>query len=141
MADEKPIGRPKAEIDWNIVAELCIYGCSGSEIASEFGLNPDTIYARCVEDNGISFSAFSRKFFEKGNNKLRKAQLEKAINGDNTMMVWLGKNRLGQKDNHDVKDIDPQTLEAFKAFMDMMNQAQSSQRNQDDKKSKSDTKS
>jgi hypothetical protein len=34
---------------------------------------------------------------------LRRKQLEKAMGGDSTMLIWLGKNMLGQSDKSEVK--------------------------------------
>ena len=96
------IGRPKAHIDWHTVGDYLTAGCSGREIAGLLGLNPCTIYERCLTDHGISFSEFSQQFYAKGESLLRKTQFDKALginkDGDNSMLIWLGKNRLGQKE-------------------------------------------
>ena len=91
-------GRPKAKLDWEKIDELLVAGCSGAEIASFFGLNKATIYDRCLTDKGIPFSEYSQRKYEKGDSLIRKAQFNKALDGDNTMLVWLGKNRLKQRD-------------------------------------------
>ncbi len=93
------IGRPKADIDWNKVNKLLEAGCSGAEIAANFGINPATLYDRCQTDNGKMFSEYSQEKQSKGDSLLRKAQFDKALSGDNTMLVWLGKNRLNQREN------------------------------------------
>lgn len=94
-------GRPKANIDWEKVKKLLIAGCSGAEIAANFGLNQHTIYERCVTDNGMTFSDYSNQYYKKGESLLREVQFDKALSGDNTMLVWLGKNRLKQKEKED----------------------------------------
>lgn len=99
-------GRPKADIDWNKVDALLIAGCSGREIAGNFGLNPHTIYDRCEKDHGVMFSEYSQQRYAKGEALLRAQQFAKALGktteGDNTMLVWLGKNRLGQGENYNI---------------------------------------
>lgn len=99
---EPKIGRPKADIDWERVDDLLISGCSGTEIAAFFGINPHTLYDRCFSDNGIMFSDYSHEKHSKGDSLLRDMQFKKALGihkeGDNTMLVWLGKNRLKQRD-------------------------------------------
>jgi hypothetical protein len=77
---------------------MLIKGSPGTEIADFFGINPNTLYERCVKDNGITFTEFSQPFYAKGSYALRHAQYDKALSGDNTMLVWLGKCRLKQKD-------------------------------------------
>lgn len=104
---EKPNkgGQPKAIIDWKRVDDLLIAGCSGREIAGNLGLNPNTIYSRCVTDHGIEFSEYSRQKSEKGESILRAHQYAKALGltdkGDNTLLIWLGKTRLKQKEHED----------------------------------------
>lgn len=95
-------GRPEAIIDWKKVDDLLISGCSGAQIAGYFGLNPATIYDRCNKDHGIPFSEYSQQKYSKGETILKAHQFAKAIgktkDGDNTLLIWLGKQRLGQKE-------------------------------------------
>lgn len=105
------MGRPQADIDWKRVDDLLIVGCSGREIAASIGLNPATLYDRCEKDHGIPFSEYSQGKYAKGESILRAHQFAKAIGktteGDNTLLIWLGKNRLSQKEKPeaDVADI------------------------------------
>lgn len=105
MAD---IGRPKADIDWNRVNELLIAGCSGAEVAGYFGLNKTTIYERCVTDNNLTFTEYSSQFYSKGETIIREAQFKKVKEGDNAMLIWLGKNRLKQRDKEEDKPANTQ---------------------------------
>lgn len=96
------MGRPQADIDWKKVDDLLEAGCSGVEIASHFGLNPITLYDRCLTDHGIIFSKYSQEKHAKGDSILRAHQYAKALGlkdtGDNTLLIWLGKTRLKQRD-------------------------------------------
>ncbi len=96
------VGRPLADIDWKKVDDLLVAGCSGIEIASYFGLHKQTIYERCEKDHGISFTEYSSQKYAKGDSIIRAHQFAKAIGktteGDNTLLIWLGKNRLKQRD-------------------------------------------
>jgi len=95
-------GQPKAIIDWKKVDDLLISGCSGREIASYLGLNPHTIYDRCLSDNGIAFAEYSQQKSAKGEAILKAHQFAKALgktkDGDNALLIWLGKQRLGQRE-------------------------------------------
>lgn len=94
-------GRPKSDIDWIMVDKLLEAGCSGAEIAANIGINPATLYDRCQSDHKKMFSEYSQEKQSKGDSLLKKAQFDKALTGDNTILIWLGKCRLKQKEHQD----------------------------------------
>ena len=100
------MGRPLAKIDWDIVNDLLIAGCPGTEIAASLGWAPETIYLHCQQEHGISFTEYSRQYYGKGENILRRQQFLKAIGqsevGDNTLLIWLGKTRLKQSEKQEI---------------------------------------
>lgn len=71
-------------------------GCTAVGIAATFGIEEDTLRKRCPTDNKCTFSEFSQQKRAKGDDLLRMKQFEAAMKGDKTMLVWLGKQRLGQ---------------------------------------------
>ncbi len=95
-------GRPKAVIDWVIVDAKLEAGCSGAEVAAFLGLDKKTIYERCVTDKEMPFSEYLQHKRAKGESLLREKQFHKAMGytdtGDNTLLIWLGKQRLKQTD-------------------------------------------
>jgi hypothetical protein len=95
-------GRPRAPIDWAKVANLCAAGCYGGSIAHELGIAVDTLYLRCQTDNGEEFTAFRLRHLDRGNDILRKKQFDMAKGGNERLLIWLGKNRLGQKDKTEI---------------------------------------
>ena len=99
---ENKCGRPQADIDWNYVDELLHARCSGREIAADLGINPHTLYDRCLSDHGVMFAEYSQQKYAKGDRLLKKQQFDKALgltkDGDNTLLIWLGKTRLEQKE-------------------------------------------
>lgn len=93
------MGRPEANIDWEEVEQLLMSGCTGTEIAARIGISAPTLYDRCQSDNEMMFSEFSQEKKAKGDTLLKQAQFNAAvIDKDKAMMIWLGKQRLGQKD-------------------------------------------
>lgn len=94
-------GAPKATIDWKYVAEMLAAGCRGSGIAATLGIAPYTLYERCAEDHGVLFSEFAQRCREKGDNMLHAAQFKNAMKGNTSMQIWLGKQRLGQRDKEE----------------------------------------
>ena len=101
----KPSSRPQKEIDWKKADELMIAGCTGTEIASFFGIHPDTFYIRVEKQYGIGFSAYLQQKKEVGDGLIKAKQFSKALglteSGDNTLLIWLGKTRLKQRDTDD----------------------------------------
>lgn len=91
-----------AELDWDKVDELLIAGCIGTEIAGYFGIHPNTLYRKVEEEKKVSFGVYLQEKRSKGDSLLRAHQYKKAIGltdkGDNTLLIWLGKNRLKQRD-------------------------------------------
>jgi hypothetical protein len=84
------MARPKAKIDPEEVFKLASIGCKVKEIADWFGVIDDTISNR--------FSGELEKGRASLKMSLRRWQLEAAKNGNATMLVWLGKQMLGQTD-------------------------------------------
>lgn len=95
-------GRPKAVIDWQTVGKLLEAGCAGTDIASQLGISATTLQRRCRAENNVSFAAFSQQKRMSGDNLLRAAQYKAAMEGNTTMLIWLGKQRLGQSDKNEL---------------------------------------
>lgn len=86
-------------IDWKEFDKLCYMQCTLNEIAAWFECSPDTIENRCWDEQGVKFSDYYAEKKDKGRISLRRAQYQAAVDGKNTsMMIWLGKQYLGQKD-------------------------------------------
>lgn len=100
-------GRTPIEIDWKKVDFYIEAGCSGYEIAAMLGVHHETIYNRVESDFGISYTEYSDKKRPKGDASIRVVQYQKALKGDNSMLVWLGKNRLKQKDREEIASNEP----------------------------------
>lgn len=88
------IGRPLLDIDPTEVKKLAAIGCKTSEIADWFGCSTDTIENR--------FSAELLKGRANVRLSLRRFQLQAAEQLNPTLLIWLGKQMLGQTDQHDI---------------------------------------
>ena len=93
--------RPLIKIDWNAVDTMCAIHCTGEEQASILGIDYDTLNTACKREQECSFSDYFKQKSSSGKMSLRRKQYTTAMDGNTTMLVWLGKNWLGQKDNHD----------------------------------------
>ncbi len=92
------MGRKKISIDWELVDNMLSYHCTGTEVAAIIGMHPNTLYRVCEEVHNISFSDYSTQKKANGKQLLRQKQFDVAMSGDKTMLVWLGKQYLGQAD-------------------------------------------
>ena len=97
---EKPNkgGRPKLNIDPDLVEKLAGIGCPNKEIAAIVGCSVDTLTDR--------FSDVINKGRENGKTRLRKKQIEVALAGNVSMLIFLGKNMLGQSDKQEISGPD-----------------------------------
>lgn len=112
-----PPNGPVKHIDWDIVDELLMKGCTGTQIASRMGIHPDTLYDRCYNEKGTRFSEYAQQKREKGDSLLLETQFNMAIERDRAMLIWLGKQRLGQKENPGAMTIPPEFAELFAQTM------------------------
>jgi len=92
------MGRPEVKIDWNIVDELCHIQCTSEEIASVIGCSDATLARRCKKDHDITFAEYIAQKSLGGKSSLRRKQWKAADSGNTTMLIWLGKQYLGQVD-------------------------------------------
>lgn len=97
------MGRKKIEIDWQVVDNYLMAGADGTEVAAAIGINPETLYDRCVEVHKTDFSDYKATKRAKGDSLIRVKQYDLAVKGDRSMLVWLGKNRLGQSDKKEIR--------------------------------------
>jgi len=84
------MARPPIEIDGAIVEKLAEVGCKLDEIADYFGCSHDTIERRFASELTKGRSSLKMS--------LRQWQLKKAKEGNVVMLIWLGKQMLGQQD-------------------------------------------
>ena len=104
------MGRPRIEIDWKELDKLCGLQCSLEEIAGWFNCSVDTIEARIKETHGMTFPEYFAQKRSGGKISLRRKQYETAMSGNVSMLIWLGKQYLGQVDKqettHDLSKIE-----------------------------------
>lgn len=116
MSKKNKVGRPRIEIDYDKLKELCNIQCTGEECAAVLGVDYDTINRALKRDGHKNFADYLEKNSLGGKASLRRRQFKAAEEGNATMLVWLGKNWLGQKDEytHNHKNIS----DAFAAAVD-----------------------
>lgn len=100
----KGAGRKPRELDWDMIGRLCQIFCTLKETAAVTGYPERTIedhLRRMVSDEfpqGMKWSDYFEEHSCGGKATLRRAQMALALGGNPTMLIWLGKQFLGQKD-------------------------------------------
>jgi hypothetical protein len=114
-------GRPVKPIDWRKVDDLLLAGCTGAEVAAFFDMHPQTFYDRAAAQYGTSFTAYSQSKKQNGEAILRAHQYAKALGmtkeGDNTLLIWLGKQRLNQSETPHDSTVSPELISAYSTLM------------------------
>jgi len=89
-------GRKRADIDLDQLVKLAEIGCSTDEMGDFFGVDGSTIRRK--------YTAVLKQVKAKTKARVRQAQLDSALNGDRTMLIWLGKQMLSQSDTGERND-------------------------------------
>ena len=106
----------KKVVDKDLFEECCRLGYNAASITKKFNIATEKLY-KWVGENYKDKDGNPRKFrsvrnsFQEANIKMAQIQcaLGKSgtgVDGNATMLVWLGKNVCGQKDKHEVEITD-----------------------------------
>lgn len=92
------VGRPKKKIDAKLFENLCFYQCTLTEIAGVLDVSMDTVERWCLRTYKTNFAEVYKLKSAGGKMSVRRKQFEVAMSGNPTLLVWLGKQYLGQAD-------------------------------------------
>jgi len=95
------VGREKRVVPPDEVYKLAELGCTNKEIAEWFMIKEDTL--------NYNFCDYLTKARAGMKRRLRAVQIATALGGNATLLIWLGKQYLGQSDNPSNSD-DQQAL-------------------------------
>ena len=104
-------GRPRTLIDEDILKT--VYGMSARFCSQEEIAEAVQITVKTLKKNN-EFLRTYKKGFDKGKAMLRSKQFEIAMAGDKAMLIWMGKQHLGQCDNPLEMEIKLEELELKK---------------------------
>ena len=96
-------GRPRktwAQTDVEQFTKLCGIMCTKKEVCAVMQVDPKTL-DKLIDDNFPNTPTWEEAFnyySATGKASLRRAQFQLALEGDKTMLIFLGKNYLGQSD-------------------------------------------
>ncbi len=106
-ATKRKVGRPPIELDPEKGQIFGYFRATYQTMAEQIDCSTDTIQ-RAMSDPDSKFAAAYKKGFSTMKMKLSEAQVKAAVEEHNaTLLVWLGKQYLGQRD---VPDIDGEKL-------------------------------
>lgn len=98
----KKMGRPKIEIDWNLLDQLLGIFCTGEECASVLNVDYDTLQRKVKQEKNMTFTDYSEIKKGIGRASLRRRQF-RLSESNPAMAIWLGKQYLAQKDEQYLK--------------------------------------
>ena len=93
----KGAGKKKFKIDYETCEKLASLMCTQAEIASYLGCS------LALLEHDKKFQEVHRKGLDKGKMSVRRHQYRCAEEGNPTMLIWWGKQYLGQRDMKDIK--------------------------------------
>jgi len=104
-------GRPPIKLDEERIGRLAFSGCKNSEIAHVVGCDDQTLknnYSRILDKKRAERKA-----------AIRAKQTERALAGDTTLLIWLGKVELEQVDKQvqDVPGVEKALYEISEKFL------------------------
>jgi hypothetical protein len=96
-------------IDLDVARRAASLGCTSDEIATLLGVCRRTFFNHLKEDEGLQEAIDEGR--DQGRITLRRLQWEQAKAGNPTMLIWLGKQLLGQRDKHEMEQSGGQTIQ------------------------------
>ena len=100
---KKQMGRPQKSIDEKVLANLSQIGCTQEEIGCIVGISARTLQRRFADLLEVNKN--------KGKASLRKRMYEKAMKGNDKLLIWLSKNMLGMSERiHNTNITEPLPL-------------------------------
>jgi hypothetical protein len=105
------MARPLKEISEEQFDKLCGIQCTLAEIANFFNCSEDTIENWCKRTFEMGFSDIYKQKRGGGRVSLRRKQMEVAMSGNVAMLIFLGKQYLGQSDKTELSTADNKPFE------------------------------
>ena len=106
MTKPKRITKPLHQLDYKKLDAMCAIHCTGEECAAILGVDYDTLNRALKRDGNKGFSEYFSQKGANGKMSLRRKQYDHAMGGNSTMLIWLGKQWLGQSDKVDQSDVE-----------------------------------
>ena len=111
-------GPPLTVIDYETLDGLCEIHCTGEEIAAILDISYETLNRRLIEEGHEGFKEYFKRKSAGGKKSLRRRQMDSALDGNVPMMIWMGKQLLGQSEKSEDRtgNIEGETLKTDNKF-------------------------
>jgi len=110
MAKNK-VGRPTKPIDYKRLDAMCAIHCTGEECAAILDVSYEHLNNQLKKDGNGNFLEYFKQKGANGKMSLRRKQFDHAMSGNATMLIWLGKQWLGQVDKQEEVGEDDTTIQ------------------------------
>jgi len=111
----KKVGRPKLIFEMREVKLLGQFRATHETMADWFECSTQTIRRQMMNEKS-EFSRVYKKALATTKMKLSEAQIKYALNGNASLLIWLGKNLLDQTDKTEI-EVNTKQIETLKKAM------------------------
>jgi hypothetical protein len=118
----KGASKPLKEKDFNKLLNMVRIQCTMEECCSVLEMSDTTLNRRLKEMNYNNFEDLYKRHNDEGRMSLRRMQWQAAEKGNSTMLVWLGKQYLGQQDKHEVLSTQRHVIDLTRISGDQLKQ-------------------
>ena len=87
------------KLDWEMIDRLFVSGCNANQVASALGISDRALINGILRDKGVTTKEYKASKRAKGDSFIHSKQFEVALKGSIPMLIWLGKQRLAQRDD------------------------------------------
>lgn len=102
------MGRPRKEINhttltgWELIDAIIPFA-SEEYLAFRLSMSIETLNNRIKEEKGMTFLEYKRKKSESVKISVLQKQFQEAMEGNTSLLIWLGKNMANQSDKQEIK--------------------------------------
>tara|TARA_R110000868_G_scaffold32352_5_gene117701 strand:- start:596 stop:1018 length:423 start_codon:yes stop_codon:yes gene_type:complete len=95
--------KPLNDEDFQRLLNMVRIHCTQDECCSILGMSDTTLNRRLKERGEDNFEAFYKSHNSEGKMSLRRMQWQAAENGSSSLLIWLGKQYLNQRDKSNLE--------------------------------------
>lgn len=105
-------GRPAKEFDWKLLDSILQFGARLIDCSEMLELSDDTIQRNIRVEHDLTFSEYRERKMSRMRMKILQKQFDVAMQGNVALLIWLGKQHLGQVDKQETK-LDGSKIEIY----------------------------
>lgn len=96
--NKHPGGRPRVDIDWKAIDYYLKCQATQAQICNLLGVGVSTLQRACLREKKCSFDQYASKKREAIKQLIIGKQIDMALSGNVTMLIWCGKQFCSQSD-------------------------------------------